>query len=366
MPSWTLRVLRRPARHGSMPTQSVAYGIPTRSVGTSDGEGRPRRDGSGLTSIFSWSRGGPADTIVQVGPARSALAPAQTGRRASADSSGLPPGLVPGRIDVETRSESRGIMPEYTNGHSNGHGNGTSNGHSNGNGHARRAQVRRGVAAGRVRPAPAAEPRGRARRPRQLSCSTTRCSTTSSRSSRSRISTATATRSSIKAIRDLYDLGKAVDAITLIDELTRKGEFEKAGGDEIDPQGAGGDPLGGQRQVLRPDRQAAGRQPRADRGGQPDPPRRLLEQLHGRRAAPVGRAADLRHRRGPGLGRDDRDQGRDRRGHGPDLGPGPRTATPSPAWPPAITTSTRSPAASPPPSSSSWPPAPRWARRRSR
>ena len=31
-----------------------------------------------------------------------------------------------------------------------------------------------------------------------------------------------------RAIRDLYDLGKAIDAITLIDELTRRGDFEKA------------------------------------------------------------------------------------------------------------------------------------------
>jgi replicative DNA helicase len=35
-----------------------------------------------------------------------------------------------------------------------------------------------------------------------------------------------------RAMRDLYDLNKAIDAITLIDELTRRGEFEKAGGDE--------------------------------------------------------------------------------------------------------------------------------------
>ncbi len=35
-----------------------------------------------------------------------------------------------------------------------------------------------------------------------------------------------------RAIRDLYDLGKAIDAITLIDELTRRGEFDKVGGDE--------------------------------------------------------------------------------------------------------------------------------------
>ena len=35
-----------------------------------------------------------------------------------------------------------------------------------------------------------------------------------------------------RSIRDLYDLGRAIDAITLIDELTRRGEFDKAGGDE--------------------------------------------------------------------------------------------------------------------------------------
>ena len=35
-----------------------------------------------------------------------------------------------------------------------------------------------------------------------------------------------------RAIRDLYDLGKGVDAITLIDELTRRGELEKADAQE--------------------------------------------------------------------------------------------------------------------------------------
>ena len=68
-----------------------------------------------------------------------------------------------------------------------------------------------------------------------------------------------------RAIRDLYDLGKAVDAITLIDELSRKGDFEKAGGDDDDPQGSRGDPLGRQRQVLRPDRQATVGQSPVDR-----------------------------------------------------------------------------------------------------
>ncbi|WP_435006495.1 replicative DNA helicase [Tundrisphaera lichenicola] len=35
-----------------------------------------------------------------------------------------------------------------------------------------------------------------------------------------------------RAIRDLYDLGKAIDAITLVEELTKRGEFEKIGGDD--------------------------------------------------------------------------------------------------------------------------------------
>ena len=35
-----------------------------------------------------------------------------------------------------------------------------------------------------------------------------------------------------RTIRDLYDLGKAVDAITLAEELTRRGEFKAIGGDE--------------------------------------------------------------------------------------------------------------------------------------
>lgn len=35
-----------------------------------------------------------------------------------------------------------------------------------------------------------------------------------------------------RAIRDLYDLGKAIDAITLAEELTRRSEFKAIGGDE--------------------------------------------------------------------------------------------------------------------------------------
>jgi replicative DNA helicase len=36
-----------------------------------------------------------------------------------------------------------------------------------------------------------------------------------------------------RAIRDLYDLGKAVDAITLADELTRRDQFQAVGGEEF-------------------------------------------------------------------------------------------------------------------------------------
>src|SRR5438105_15119301 len=35
-----------------------------------------------------------------------------------------------------------------------------------------------------------------------------------------------------QAIRDLYDQGKAVDAITLADELIHRDQFQKIGGDE--------------------------------------------------------------------------------------------------------------------------------------
>ena len=36
-----------------------------------------------------------------------------------------------------------------------------------------------------------------------------------------------------RAIRDLYDLGKAVDAVTLSDELTRRDQYKQIGGDEM-------------------------------------------------------------------------------------------------------------------------------------
>src|SRR5947209_3448290 len=35
-----------------------------------------------------------------------------------------------------------------------------------------------------------------------------------------------------QAVRDLYDQGKAVDAVTLADELIRRDQFQKIGGDE--------------------------------------------------------------------------------------------------------------------------------------
>ena len=35
-----------------------------------------------------------------------------------------------------------------------------------------------------------------------------------------------------QAIRDMYDEGKGIDAVTLADELTRRDQFQKIGGDE--------------------------------------------------------------------------------------------------------------------------------------
>src|SRR5215475_11527444 len=36
-----------------------------------------------------------------------------------------------------------------------------------------------------------------------------------------------------QTIRDLYDLGKGIDAVTLADELIRRDQFDKIGGDEM-------------------------------------------------------------------------------------------------------------------------------------
>jgi replicative DNA helicase len=36
-----------------------------------------------------------------------------------------------------------------------------------------------------------------------------------------------------QAVRDMYDAGRAIDAVTLAEELERRGEFEKIGGDEV-------------------------------------------------------------------------------------------------------------------------------------
>src|SRR6185437_8161498 len=36
-----------------------------------------------------------------------------------------------------------------------------------------------------------------------------------------------------RAIRDMYDEGKAVDAVTLADELVLRGQYQKIGGDDL-------------------------------------------------------------------------------------------------------------------------------------
>ncbi len=113
-----------------------------------------------------------------------------------------------------------------------------------------------------------------------------------------------------RAIRDLYDLGKAVDAITLADELTRRGEFEKIGGDEALAQ------------ILDRVPHAANAKYYAQIVRQKSVSRELIEAANeilrdgysntftAGRAPRAGRATGLHDRRGP----DQRRHGRDPRG----------------------------------------------------
>ena len=88
-----------------------------------------------------------------------------------------------------------------------------------------------------------------------------------------------------RAIRDLYDLGKAIDAITLVRRAypTRTSSRKRAATmPSADPRTSS---PRRECQVLRPDRSPEVDQPRADRMRERDAPRRLLEQLHGRGTA---------------------------------------------------------------------------------
>ncbi len=55
-----------------------------------------------------------------------------------------------------------------------------------------------------------------------------------------------------QAIRDLYDLGKGIDAVTLADELIRRDQFEKIGGDETLTRDRRQRPARGQRPSIMP------------------------------------------------------------------------------------------------------------------
>ena len=69
----------------------------------------------------------------------------------------------------------------------------------------------------------------------------------------------------------------------MIDELTRRGEFEKAGGDETIRKALEETPSAANAKYYAQIVKQRADQPGVDRGREPDPPRRLLEQLHGRR-----------------------------------------------------------------------------------
>ena len=137
------------------------------------------------------------------------------------------------------------------------------------------------------------------------SCSTTTSCTTSSPFLRVEDFYRDAHQVIYAAIRDLYDKGKGIDAVTLADELKPRDQFEQVGGDETLDRDRRQRPARGQRQVLRRDRQGEGDQPPVDRERHRDHPRRLFQSIHRPGAARIGRAQDLRHRRGsdPGVRR---------------------------------------------------------------
>ena len=197
------------------------------------------------------------------------------------------------------------------------HGGG--NGSSNGPGSERAGGLRR--------PPAASEPRGRAERARAAFCWITTSCMTSCRSCASRISTATRTRSIYQAIRDLYDQGKGIDAVTLADELTSATSSKTSAATTRSTE------------IVNSVPHAANAKYYAEIVKEKSINRQLIEsateiirdgysnQFTARGAARVGRAEDLRHRRGPDPGRHARAQGRPQAGDGPDRRSGPRRRT---------------------------------------
>ena len=80
-----------------------------------------------------------------------------------------------------------------------------------------------------------------------------------------------------RAIRDLYDLGKAIDAITLADELTRRDQYNADRRRRVPGRDHQQRPPRPERPVLRRYRPPEVDQPPVDRERQRDPPRGLLE-----------------------------------------------------------------------------------------
>ena len=165
-----------------------------------------------------------------------------------------------------------------------------------------RPRPRQGRADVPERPTPAPEPRGRAGGPGQHPAGQRRPARRRRRCSPSRTSTATSHQIIYRAIRDLYDLGKAIDAITLADELIRRDQFQAIGGDETLSQILNSVPHAANAKYYAGIVREKSISRAVDRQRQRDPPRRLLEQLHRRAAARGRRAEDLRHRRGPDQG----------------------------------------------------------------
>ncbi len=120
-----------------------------------------------------------------------------------------------------------------------------------------------------------------------------------------------------RTIRELYDLGKAVDSITLAEELIRRDLYDRIGGNDGLAEILELGPTRGQCPLLCRDRPPEGDRPRADPKRQRDHPRGLRQHAFGRRAARNRRAPGLPDRRGPDQGGDGRTARRRHEGDGP-------------------------------------------------
>ena len=213
---------------------------------------------------------------------------------------------------------------------------------SGGNGNGPFAQGRR--LAERSPAAP--EPRGRAVGARRASCWTTTSSTRSPSSSPSEDFYRDAHQIIYRAIRDLYDLGKAVDAVTLADELTRRDQYKRSAATRCCWRSSTASPTRPTPSTT-PRSSARSRSAASSSRARPRSSATATRTLFtAQQLLEIGRAEDLHDRRGPDPGRHARDQAGPREGDGPDRRSGPRRSIPSRAWPRASTTSTTSPAAS--------------------